>query len=130
MVAAPAGTRASARLWLRASVHAGPASSRIAEPSSVMNESRRSRMGTCTGDSVASALRGGFVRAAPPLLEPRPQLLRGHLPAEEVRRGGVAAEVPQLAPDRLGLHALRHHLEAEVAPKVDGRADDGHVVGL
>src|SRR3954447_954201 len=108
MVAAPAGTRASARLWLRASVHAGRASSRIAEPSSVMNESRRSRFETCTGDSVASALRGGFVRAAPPFLEPRLQLLRGHRPAEEVPLGDVAAEVAQLVPDRLGLHALRH----------------------
>ena len=40
---APGGTLASARLWLRAGVQAGPTSSRMVEPSRVVNGSRSSR---------------------------------------------------------------------------------------
>src|SRR4051794_20238913 len=47
IVAAPGGTVASARLWLRAGVHAGPTISRIVEPSSVVNASRSSRLERC-----------------------------------------------------------------------------------
>src|SRR5215471_5156693 len=43
MVALPAGTTASARLWLFAFPDGIPASSRIEEPSAVMNGSRCSR---------------------------------------------------------------------------------------
>src|SRR4051812_22287954 len=47
---------ASARLWLRAAVHDGPASSRMREPSSVVNESSSSSRATCTRSAVAEGV--------------------------------------------------------------------------
>src|SRR5688572_29616340 len=50
----PGGTVASARLWLRAAVHAGPATSRMVDPSSVVNDSTSLRLATCTRSRVIS----------------------------------------------------------------------------
>src|SRR3954452_14225129 len=47
MVTPPTGTVASASDWLRAGVHAGPAISRIVEPSRVVNGSRSSSLERC-----------------------------------------------------------------------------------
>src|SRR6476646_807687 len=47
MVRAPTGTVASASDWLRADVHAGPAISRMVEPSRVVNGSRSSSLERC-----------------------------------------------------------------------------------
>src|SRR3954453_11811984 len=58
-VAPPRGTVASARLWLRAGVHAGPTISRIVEPSSVVKRSRSSSFETCIAFPPPAAARGG-----------------------------------------------------------------------
>src|SRR5947209_3557583 len=76
------------------------------------------------GHSPAAAvsllgLGGGLGVAAAALLEPGVQLGRRQRLRQVVALRHVAAEPAQVVPDRLGLDALRHHLEAQVAPEVD-----------
>src|SRR3712207_7336017 len=91
LVDVPGGTVASARLWLRAAVHAGPATSRIVDPSSVVNGSTSLRFATCTSRTLDSTRPGRLAQLArAPALQAGGHWFESstaHLPLQRIRVG-------------------------------------------